>query len=140
MAFSGLLMSLSELHRLSFSHALAATFCLILGVCEATNLFPCLNQRPGGRFAIPVTADVSGWFWEKTVDNGNKLFAVCTPAAAGRTVQTSVQCGHRSSRCCTMTPGDPLHWSRLFIVCSGLTNVRFGGNAIVRLWPGKRPH
>ena len=33
-------------------------------------------------FAIPVTADVTGWFWEKTVDNGNKLFAVCTPTAA----------------------------------------------------------
>ena len=26
--------------------------------------------------------DVTGWFWEKTVDNGNKLLAVCTPAVA----------------------------------------------------------
>lgn len=33
-------------------------------------------------FAIHVTADVTGWFWEKTVDNPNKLLAVCTPAVA----------------------------------------------------------
>ena len=67
-----------NLHRLSFSHALAATFCLILEVCDATNLFLCLSQRPGGRIRYPR----HGRFWEKTVDNGNKLFAVCTPTAA----------------------------------------------------------
>jgi hypothetical protein len=46
-------------------------------------------------FAIPVTADVTGWFWEKTGDNGNKLFAVCTPAVAEQDGLS--QCGHFAS-------------------------------------------
>lgn len=86
-------------------------------------------------FAIPVTADVTGWFWEKTVDNGNKLLAVCTPAVAEQNGAdlSPVRSSFASLLYHDARQSTPLEPS--IIVCSGLTNVRFGGNAIVRLWP-----
>ena len=45
-----------NLHRLSFSHALAATFCLIL---EVIYFFAVASGLVAG-FAIPVTANVTG--------------------------------------------------------------------------------
>ena len=43
---------------------------------------PCNQPLPNNPTFWIRCADVTGWFREKTVDNGNKLFAVCTPAVA----------------------------------------------------------
>ena len=61
-------------------------------------------------FAIAVTADVTGWSWEETVDNGNKLLAVCTPAVAEQDgADLSPAWSSFASLLHTTMPGDPLH-------------------------------